>query len=131
MEPDDTPLAEALTDRRVSVGYLFGSRIDGSARPTSDLDVAVLVDGGLGLLEQVQLADEIRLVCGVPEVDLVVLDRASLELRAHVVRTGRCIFSRDETRRVGFEVRTLLEYLDFEPTLRRLTDSYLRRVAAG
>lgn len=131
MELDCTPLARVLTDHHVSVGYLFGSRVAGSARPTSDLDVAVLVDGGLGLLRQVQLADDIRLICDVPEVDLVVLDRASLELRAHVVRTGRCIFSIDEAKRVGFEVRTLLEFLDFEPTLRRLTDSYLSRVAAG
>lgn len=131
MTVDTAALAETLTRHGIEVGYLFGSRANGTERADSDLDLAVLADHDVGLREQVQLADEVRRISGVIDVDVVVLDRASLELRGHVIRTGRRIFSSNETRRVRFEVRTMLEYLDFEPTLRRLTDSYLERVATG
>ncbi len=66
---------------------------------------------------------------GVPHVDIVALDRASLELRGRVVQEGRPIYSADEPGRVAFEVRTRSEYFDFLPTLRTLEQSYLRRVA--
>lgn len=131
MNLDLAALAEALAHNDVVVAYAFGSRVDGTARADSDLDLAVLTDSQLGLLDQVRLADQLRLISQVPHIDLVVLNRASLELRGHVVCTGHRIFSSDETRRVRFEVQTMLEYLDFEPTLRQLTDSYLKRVAAG
>ena len=41
----------------VKVAYLFGSRAAGSERPDSDADVAVLLDGELGLLDRERLAD--------------------------------------------------------------------------
>lgn len=65
----------------------------------------------------------------VPKVDLVLLDRADLELRGRVVQDGRLIYSIDEPGRVEFEVRTQSEYLDFLPTLRELERSYLHHVA--
>jgi uncharacterized protein len=112
----------------IQAAYLFGSRQAGTARPTSDVDVAVLAGRHVGLLEEQRLAAELSSVLGAP-VDVVVLDRASLELRGRVVQEGQLIFSVDDPARVRFEVRTRSEYLDFLPTLREHTRAYLERAA--
>lgn len=86
-------------------------------------------DRRLDLLERARLAARLAEALGVPDVDLVVLDEAGLELRGRVVQEGRLIYSRDEPARVGFEVRTRSEYIDYLPTLRALERSYLARIA--
>ena len=126
----DMPRAaiDALGEAGVLVAYLFGSRADGRPRPTSDVDVAVLFGRPTGLLERERLAGRLQDVLGA-EVDLVVLDDAHLEIRGRVVQTGRLIHSADEPRRVAFEVDTRSRYLDYLPTLRRMTRAYLEKVA--
>jgi len=122
-------LESALADAGVRFAYLFGSRATGSARTNSDADVAVMPSRPLGLLEQERLALRLTTALAAPEVDLVALDRAALELRGQVVQEGKLLYSADEPARVAFEVRTRSEYFDFVPTLRRLRRSYLERVA--
>jgi|SRR6266542_1528502 len=113
----------------VIVAYLYGSRAKGTNRATSDADVAVLLDGPMELLDQEALADALANALDVPDVDIIVLDRASLELRGRVVQEGRLMYSRDDARRVAFEVRTRSEYLDFLPVLEAHTRRYLHQVA--
>lgn len=113
----------------VRFAYLFGSRAAGTAGEASDADVAVMPGGDLGLLERERIATRLAGAFDAPDVDLVVLDRAGLELKGRVVQEGKLIYSADEPARVAFEVRTRSEYLDFLPTLRALQESYLARVA--
>jgi predicted nucleotidyltransferase len=118
-----------LADAGIRFAYLFGSRVSGASRANSDADVAVMPALRLGLLERERLAARLTTALGVPDVDVVSLDRASLELRGRIVQEGELIYSADEPGRVGFEVRTRSEYLDFLPTLERLQRSYLAHVA--
>lgn len=111
-------LAPAFDEAGVGFAFLFGSRARREARPDSDLDLAVMCDRELSLLARSRLAGAVASALGVPEVDLVVLSEASLELRAKVIREGQLVHSVDEPARVAFQVRTLSEFLDFEPTLR-------------
>jgi predicted nucleotidyltransferase len=129
MKSTDRELYEVLRRAGVVVAYLFGSRAVGRNRNTSDADVAVLVDGERGLLEQEALADRLARAMGVPDVDIIVLDEAPLELRGRIVQEGRVLFSADEARRVAFEVLTRSQYFDFLPTLEAHTRRYLRQVA--
>lgn len=129
LDPAERDLAAILREAGIAVAYLFGSRASATHRSDSDADVAVLTERPLGLLEREALARRLAAVLEVPAVDLVVLDDAGLQLRGGVVQEGRPIFSADEPRRVAFEVRTRSEYLDFLPTLREHTRSYLSRVA--
>lgn len=129
MVEDEDRVEEVFRQAGVVVAYLFGSRAAGTHRDESDADVAVLLDGSLGLLDQEALADRLARALGVPGVDLIVLDTASLELQGRVVQEGRAIFSADEPRRVAFEVATRSRYFDFLPVLQAHTDRYLRRVA--
>ncbi|MCP9488212.1 MAG: nucleotidyltransferase domain-containing protein [Gaiellaceae bacterium MAG52_C11] len=125
----DEQLSAPLAEASVAFAYLFGSRATGSEHAGSDLDLAIMPGRDLTLLDEQRLAARIAGAVNVPEVDLVRLDRAGLELRGKVVQEGRLAFSADEPRRVAFEVRTRAEYLDYLPTLRAHTHRYLRQVA--
>ncbi len=118
-----------LGDEGILFAYLFGSRASGTAHARSDADIAVMPSRPLGLLERERLVLGLVRALGVPDVDLIALDRAALEMRGRVVQEGRPIYSADEPARVAFEVRTRSEYFDFVPTLRTLERSYLARVA--
>lgn len=120
---------EVLSEAAIRFAYLFGSRATGAGRESSDADVAVMAGRALELLERERLASALAAALDVPDVDVLVLDEAELELRGTVVQEGRVIYSADEPARVAFEVRTQSEYLDFLPTLEAHTRRYLRQVA--
>lgn len=124
-----TTVDEALAQAGVRFAYLFGSRVTGAATERSDADVAVMPSAALGLRERTCLATELASAVGVADIDLVVLDRAPLELRGRVVQEGRLIYSVDEPARVSFEVQTRSAYLDYLPTLRSLQRAYIAHVA--
>ena len=105
----------------LAAAYLFGSVARGTARPDSDVDVGVLYAGepppGLpGLAGHLEAALE-RLL-HLP-VQLVVLNRAPVDLAKRVLRDGILLLDRDRSRRIRFEVRTRQEFWDLEPFLRR------------
>jgi uncharacterized protein len=125
------PAADAVfAANGVAVAYLFGSRAEGTARPDSDHDVAVLfADPEPALDATERLGAALQPLVRTP-VDVVDLDRAGLELRGRVAERGRLVWSADEPRRVGFEVDARLRWIEFRPVLEETTRSYLRRVAA-
>jgi uncharacterized protein len=125
----ERPVEAILRDAGIRFAYLFGSGARGEATGRRDADVAVMPSRRLGLLERERLASTLARALHATDVDIVVLDRASLELRGRIVQEGRPIYSVDEPGRVAFEVRTRSEYLGFLPTLRTLERSYLSRVA--
>jgi uncharacterized protein len=101
--------------------YLFGSVARGSARDSSDVDVAVLFEADPphtleGL--HVDLAHQLEDVLG-RTIDLVVLNHAAADLAHRVLRDGIVVFEGNRSARIRFEVRVRNEYFDLEPTLRR------------
>jgi predicted nucleotidyltransferase len=129
VSPADESLDRILAEAGIRFAYLFGSRVSGPARSNSDADVAVMPDHELGLLERERLAARLAAELAVPDVDVMSLDRAPLELRGRVVQHGELVYSSDEPARVAFEVRTRSEYFDFLPALERLQRGYLTHVA--
>ena len=109
------------TEPRVVVGYLFGSVARGTNRARSDVDVAVLLDrdpprtlGGLHLDLEADLQD----IAG-RSVQLVVLNRAPVDLIHRVLRDGILLLDRDPSARIRFEVRSRNAYFDLLPILQR------------
>jgi predicted nucleotidyltransferase len=108
-------------DHGVGAVYLFGSVARDVAGPDSDIDLGILyrispaptLDAGPLDLEA-DLERRLR-----HPVEVVVLNRAPVDLRARVLRTGRLVFDRDRAARIRFEVRTRNEAFDFEPILRQ------------
>jgi len=116
-------LAEALsTEMDVAFAYLFGSFADPEAEAFHDVDVAVylrpLPTAG-GTERALALADRLGARLGLP-VEVAVLNRAPVAFRYHVLR-GVLLLSREEELLGEVMERTIAEYLDLAPVLRRAT----------
>lgn len=74
--------------------YAFGSRVHGSARPDSDLDLAVLVAGYAEPLALWTLANDMAEIAGCP-VDLLDLRAASTVMQYQIITTGERWWARD------------------------------------
>ncbi len=101
-------LAEVVATLRRSqarFAFLHGSMlaVPGTASRPRDLDIAAWWGGGAPPSWEVDLP---------PAVDLLVLDRAPLELAGRVAQHGRLLFDDDPPARVTWVARTRLEYLD-------------------
>lgn len=126
-------LARALSPRgEILEAYLFGSRARGQARPDSDVDVAVYVDQARVRTSkwgyEADLTTDLMVALGTNDVDVVVLNRASILLYHRVLRDGVRLLSRDlraTTTRAG---QTLSRYFDFLPQLDKMDAA--RRYAA-
>ena len=101
--------------------YLFGSQGRGTASERSDVDVGILFEEdpprsihGPAADIQGQLESLFR-----KDVDVVVLNHASADLRHRVLRDGLLVSEANKPKRVRFEVATRNEYWDLLPMLRR------------
>jgi uncharacterized protein len=74
--------------------YAFGSRIQGNARPDSDLDLAILVAGYAQPLALWTLADEVAEIAGC-SVDLLDLRAASTVMQYQIITNGQRWWARD------------------------------------
>src|SRR5213083_2095220 len=63
---------------------------------------------------QVYFVSELSKALETEGLDVVILNRASLLQRAQVIRSWSLLYQRDEKRRVMFETRALMEYLEFK-----------------
>jgi len=74
--------------------YAFGSRVQGTAGPDSDLDLAVLVAGYAEPLALFDLAGELADIAGCA-VDLLDLRAASTVMQYQILTTGERWWARD------------------------------------
>jgi uncharacterized protein len=107
------------TDDSIVAAYLFGSFARGTARPASDIDVAVLLrENEAGRLTDKRFALERELERSLGrEAQVVVLNQAPPDLVHRVLLDGRLLLDRDRSRRIRFEVRLRNEYFDVLPIL--------------
>ncbi len=119
----------------VRLAYLFGSQARGAANALSDIDLAVWLDERLTAAEQGQvhmrLMGDLMGLLRRDDIDLVVLNRASLLLRHRVLRDGRLLFAADERERVRFAASTLERYLDHRYMYDVLEEAMATRLREG
>jgi uncharacterized protein YutE (UPF0331/DUF86 family) len=102
-------------DAAYTQGSASGRRIAGSY---SDLDVALLLLDKVKTDEffdyQVYFVSELSKTLETQGLEVVILNRASLLQRAQVIRSWNVLYQRDAKRRVQWETRAVLEYLEFQ-----------------
>jgi predicted nucleotidyltransferase len=103
----------------VVCAYVYGSWARGEAAPDSDVDVGVVLKNAppsrlLG--PDASLRGDPEDALGRP-LDLVVLNRAPVDLIHRVLRDGVLLADHDPTARIHFEVRARNEYFDLLPYL--------------
>lgn len=123
--PDLGPIFKAAPE--VCLVYLFGSRVKGVIGPLSDYDFGVLLEHGSDVAAyRDELAHALTLSLGTDRVDVVVLNKAPIELAYSVIVQGVVLYQRDLATRVDYEARVMALYEDYLPVLRQQRDDILR-----
>lgn len=130
-------LHPAFKELGVAAIYLFGSHAEGLSSPRSDIDIGILMKDqklvsraiSTSTLYQ-KLYELLAPTLGkyAREFDIVFLQRASLELRAHVVQSGKLLFESDQELRLDFEEKTTLLFADFAPLRYQFDKAVLARL---
>jgi predicted nucleotidyltransferase len=121
-------LLNIVTNRKeVSLVYLFGSQVEGRLGPMSDYDFGVLLDP-IGDEAQVhaQLTHDLARALQTDHVDVVLLNRAPIELAYAIIAQGKLLYQRDVAARVEYEAQVMSRYGDYLPVLRAQRDDILR-----
>lgn len=113
--------------------YLFGSVAEGYDAPHSDVDIGIVFKKPLGQGERVlelfaKLDDIFQSMFPGREVDIVLVDRATLELKADMITHGILLFESNSEARMEFEAKTSLLYADFKPVLQYFDKAILSRI---
>lgn len=128
--------AEKLKELKVGLVYLFGSQAEGAAGPASDFDVGIVFTDHeiiFGNTTEVYNAlydifSELFDLSNFRNIDIVFLERASLELRFDVISHGKILFETSQEFRADFEDRIEALYRDFKPLLDEFNRTILERV---
>ena len=115
------------TQKDVVAVYLYGSFAYGNPHKGSDLDIAVLFDGSVNLykrLGSLYSGFPTLSIKAEPEVREIDLNQSPVFLKN--VLTGKCVFSRDESKRINFAVAAMNIYRDTE-YLRNLKYHYMNQ----
>ncbi len=123
------PIAPLVQTLRARVGnllaiYAFGSRVQDTAGPDSDLDLAILVAGYADPLDLWALAGDLADVAGCP-VDLLDLRAASTVMQYQIVTTGQRWWAQD-IQAALFEVAILSEKTALDTARAGLLDDIRR-----
>jgi uncharacterized protein YutE (UPF0331/DUF86 family)/predicted nucleotidyltransferase len=112
-------LNQLFTQSPVNAAYLAGSLSNRTSfGHLTDVDIAIL------LMEQIksdQFLDyrlyffsELAKRLESDNIDVMILNQASMLLKLQVIKYGQILFSRDEKQRVSFETKAVMDYLDFK-----------------
>lgn len=135
----DDNVKEALRKAGVSTLYLFGSRAQGHNNPLSDFDFGVLLTTPERVFKSTlkPYHDLYSILASVvqPEtleadvIDIVFLDspQVPLEIKSHIVRTGRILFEENASLRADFTSRILLQTADFASLRKQMSAALAQR----
>jgi predicted nucleotidyltransferase len=106
--------------------YRFGSQTKGTARPGSDVDLAVLAHDPIPAMRRFELAQELATQLH-RDVDLLDLHSASTVIRMQVLSTGTCLDAPDEPTRRTFEMYAYADYARLNEERREIVKGITKR----
>jgi len=115
-------LENCLKKNPVIFVYLFGSVAEEKEGVLSDIDIAVYFEERVDYFnEKIKLLGEIMKILKMDAIDIVVLNISPPLISHRIVKYGKLIYSKDEKKRIEYEVRAVLQYLDWKPFLMKYT----------
>lgn len=101
---------------------LFGSQVQGKARPDSDIDIAVIMNNP-------SLKDESKAIgIGNEKYDISLFHKLPLIVKFRVLKEGSVIFCRDDSYLKKVKLDTIKFYLDFAPIINRFYKKVIENV---
>lgn len=101
-------------DQRVIFAYLFGGLASGVQKPLSDVDIAVFLDPACVNAEtKLDLIGQLTDTLGTDEVDLVILNTASISLVGRILKQKKLLADNQPFQRHQFESLKMREFFDF------------------
>ena len=99
---------------QILFAYLFGGLARGKPQPLSDVDLAIyLRTGGKVAERKLEILGNLVTILQTDEIDLVLLNTASLALVMNIVKARKIIVDKDPFSRHIFESVTMRKYFDF------------------
>ena len=121
--------AAVEAEMEVRLVYLFGSQVDGEVGPLSDVDLGLLLAPRAPVAAiRSRLAHAFSAVVEDIPVDLVILNRAPIELAYAVIAQGKILYERDRAERIEYEADVMSRYGDYLPYLRAQRQEILEGV---
>lgn len=121
-------------DDSILAVYLFGSQVKGSPNKYSDIDIAILFDnqtkGEEYTEKQIAIINSLSEAIN-REVDAVILNRAPLFLKYHILKEGIKIYERPDRIEHAFEANAIIEYFDFLPIKDRIESALINKIKGG
>jgi len=118
-------------DKCILKVYLFGSQLKSKANKYSDIDIAVLFDDKAKKKDytdkQIALANSISEILN-KEIDIIILNQASLFLKYHILKEGMKIYERPGRNEHNFEALAIMQYFDFLPIKNRIENGILSKI---
>jgi uncharacterized protein len=115
----------------VEAVYLFGSQAEGRARAGSDVDLGIVTRRGAVRPHKLVLLTELARR-GFDRVDLLFIDPdVDLVMAFEAVRHNRRVYERDGFDSGAYFSKTVRQYFDFEPYLRRQRKAQRKRWIHG
>jgi len=102
----------------IRLAVLFGSTARGESRPSSDVDIGLILEPYSASV-RFRVDAQLGHAAG-REVDTVLLDTAPPLLRFEVARDGVLLFEREEGLWTAFKVKAMVDWWDWAPTARKM-----------
>jgi len=121
----EAKLRDFFAMQDIKLAFLIGSYAKGTARPDSDVDVAVLFGRSFDVKQVLYLKEQLTELVGV-DVDLIVLDSVGPVMKMQVLKTGILLHA-EKGAYEQFFVSTVNEYDDLKYYRREIEEGILRR----
>ncbi len=117
----------------VNLAYLYGSMARQSPLPTSDVDIALVLNevpaNGKELLSlEFTIQAALEDACDLSNLDVRTINNAPLMVRGEIVQAGILLYERNRATRIAFEVLTRELYFDYRPTAKWMEQAFLNHI---
>jgi uncharacterized protein len=105
---------ELMQSPDVVFAYIFGGLARGQVKPLSDVDIAVYLNISHEIAEhKLELFDRVTEALGTSELDLVILNDASISIAGRILQDNQLIVDKEPYRRHAYESLIRREFFDF------------------